>query len=306
MENIRDSAEEGRNLVGIVPIAGHESFDFDQPWPDCMMPIAANYNLIEAAVVECAWAGCKSIWIVVNGDFAPIIKKRLGGWVGDPVWAHRTFDKNIGVSRRRIPIYYVGVNPKDRHKRDCTAWSVIHGAVTAFKTIARISEWMIPSKYYVSFPHGYFPPHLLREHRKAINSKKNCYISFNGQTIKNNNFMSFTFGKDEWLEFRRVIREGTGRKPTGSSWGEEVYLDPSEMWSARWFGLDKVFEPLNLETSHNIQVEDYFNLRSWDEYRSFLCASRSMTIKRPEKQILLGSRSNRVSVDYLDSDEGQT
>ena len=71
MEDVRDSAEEGRNLVGIIPVAGHESFDFDQPWPDCMMPIAPNYNLIEAAVVECAWAGCKSIWIVVNGDFAP-------------------------------------------------------------------------------------------------------------------------------------------------------------------------------------------------------------------------------------------
>ena len=78
------------------------------------------------------------------------------------------------------------------------------------------------------------------------------------------------------------------------------------MWSARWFGVDKVFEPLNLEEAHEIPVENYFNLRSWDEYRDFLCASRSIVIRRPTKSILLGSRSNRVSVDYLDSDEGQT
>ena len=143
------------------------------------------------------------------------------------------------MSRRRIPIYYVGVTPKDRHKRDCTSWSVIHGAVTAFKTFAAISEWMIPSKYYVSFPHGYFPPYQLREHRRIINSKKNCYISSRGSTVKDDNFMSFTFGKDDWLEFRRVIRTGTGKKPAGSTWGEEIYLDPSEMWSARWFGIER-------------------------------------------------------------------
>jgi hypothetical protein len=306
MENVREIEEEGRNLVGIIPVAGHESFDFDQPWPDCMMPIGPNYNLIEAAVVECAWAGCKSIWIVVNGDFAPVIRKRLGDWCGDPVWAHRTFDKNIGVSKRRIPIYYVGVNPKDRHKRDCTAWSVIHGALTAFKTLQAISTWMIPSKYYVSFPHGFFPAWQLRDHRKIINSKKNCYITHAGVSVLDNNFTSFTFGKNEWLEFRRVIRTGTGRKVPGSLWSDNILLDPAEMWSARWFGVDKVFESLNLEESHEIPVENYFNLRSWDEYRDFLCASRSIVIRRPTKSILLGSRSNRVSVDYLDSDEGQT
>jgi hypothetical protein len=306
MEDIRDIEEEGRNLVGIIPVAGHESFDFDQPWPDCMMPIAPNFNLIEAAVAECAWAGCKSIWITVNHDFAPLIRKRLGDWCGDPVWSNRMFDRNVGVSKRRIPIYYVGVNPKDRHKRDCTSWSVIHGALTAFKTLSNLSKWMIPSKYYVSFPHGYFPAYQLRDHRKIINSKKNCYISSNGSTVKDNNFMSFTFGKDEWLEFRRVIRTGTGRRVSGSKPEDELLLDPSEMWSARWFGVDKVFEPLKLEESHEIKVENYFNLRSWEEYRDFLAASRGFIIKKPSKSILLGSRANAVCGDYLEDDEGKT
>ena len=112
MENARDIAEESRNLVGIIPIAGHETFDFDQPWPDCMMPIGPGYSIVESAVAECAWAGCKSIWIVVNHDFSAYIRKRLGDWCLDPVWAHRSHDYNIGVSKRKIPIYYVGVNPK--------------------------------------------------------------------------------------------------------------------------------------------------------------------------------------------------
>ncbi len=306
MEDVRDLEEEGRNLVGIIPIAGHESFDFGQPWPDCMMPIAPNFNLIEAAVAECAWAGCKSIWITVNHDFCKYIRKRIGDWCFDPVWSHRIFDKNMGESKRRIPIYYVGVNPKDRHKRDCTSWSVIHGALCAFKTLQALSKYMIPSKYYVSFPHGYFPAHQLREHRKIINSKKNCYITSHGTSVKDGNFSSFTFGKDDWLEFRRVIRKGTGFRVPGSKPEDNLRLDPSEMWSARFFGVEKVFEPLDLEKSHEIKIDYYFNIRSWAEYLDFLNASRGFTIKRPGKSILVGARANAACGDYLEDDEGQT
>ena len=115
--------------------------------------------------------------------------------------------------------------------------------------------------------------------------------------------MSFTFGKDEWLEFRRIIRSGTGRKVPGSTWSDDILLDPSEMWSARWFGVDKVFQPLVLAASHEIPVENYFNLRSWEEYTDFLSASRSIVIRRPTKSILLGSRFNRVSSDYLNDED---
>ena len=58
MENVEETHIEGKNLVGIIPIAGHEKYDFKTPWPHCLMPIAPDYTLIEAAVAECAWAGC--------------------------------------------------------------------------------------------------------------------------------------------------------------------------------------------------------------------------------------------------------
>tara|TARA_B100000963_G_scaffold358004_1_gene381538 strand:+ start:228 stop:719 length:492 start_codon:yes stop_codon:yes gene_type:complete len=163
---------------------------------------------------------------------------------------------------------------------------------------------MIPSKYYVSFPHGFFPAFQLREHRKIINSKQNCYISSHGMSVKDGHFSSFTFGKDEWLEFRRVIRTGTGSRVPGTKPIDNMFLDPSEMWSARYFGVEKVFEPLNLKESHEIKVENYFNIRSWEEYLDFLNASRRFTIKRPSKSILTGARANAVCGDYLEDDEG--
>jgi len=295
MEDDRETTGKINNLTGIIPIAGHDTYDFDQPWPDCMMPIGPSYSLIEAAVVECAWAGCKSIWIVVNDDIGPLIRKTLGDWCGDPVWAHRRHDPSPGMSKRRIPIYYVNVNPKDRFRRDCTAWSVIHGALTAFKVMAKISDWMTPTKYYVSFPHGYFPAWKLRDHRKQIASDQSCFISFNGETVKDDNFMSFTFGKEEWLDFRRIIRTGTGKRVPGSKPEDDLLLDPSERWSARFFPLSKVFEPLSLETSHEIKVDNYFNLRNWEEYCDFISASRNIVIRRPSKSVLYGTRFNPVT-----------
>ena len=297
MENSPDFKSKINNLVGIIPISGHDDFDFGQPWPNCMMPIGPSFSLLEAAVVECAWAGCKSIWIVVNDDIGPLIKKTLGNWCEDPVWAFRTMDPIPGESKRRIPIYYTAVNPKDRFKRDCLSWSVIHGALTAFKIYSQVSDFMVPSKYYVSFPHGYFPAWALRDYRKKISSQQNCYVTSMGQSVKDGMFTSFTFGKDDWLEFRRVIRTGTGRRVPGSSIDDDLLLPPEERWSARFFPVEKVFAPLCLSDAHEISVDNYFNVRNWQEYTDFIAASRSINIKRPSKSILTGGGFNPIKND---------
>ena len=91
--------------------------------------------------------------------------------------------------------------------------------------MSNISDHMIPSKYYVSFPHSFFPAWQLRDHRKIISSSTNVYITSHGQSIKDGRLASFTFGKDEWLEFRRIIRTGTGKRVPGSTIEDDLYLD---------------------------------------------------------------------------------
>ena len=297
MENGSNIESKVNNLVGIIPIAGQNDYDFGQPWPDCMMPIGASYSLVEASIVECAYAGCKSIWIGVNDDIGPLIRKTVGDWCEDPVWAMRSFDPVPGESRRRIPIYYVSVNPKDRHKRDCIAWSVIHGALTAFKIMSGISDHMVPSKYYVSFPHSFFPAWQLRDHRKLISSSTNIYITSHGQSIKDGRLASFTFDKDDWIEFRKIIRSGTGIRVPGSSIHDNELLEPENRWSARFFPVEKVFDPLDLSNSHEIAVEDYFDIRNWQEYVDFIAASRSISIVKPTKSILIKRKYNRLAND---------
>ena len=167
------------HLAGIVPISG-QSLDFELDFPDCMMPISKNYTLVEHAVYECAMAGCETIWLICNDDIAPIIRYRIGDYIQDPVYINR---KSMFPSthRVRIPIFYVPIHPKDRDKRDCLSWSVIHGALTSLKVTSQLSKWIIPDKYYVSFPYGIFPVEEIRDKRKAISSKNNFYIKYKNE-----------------------------------------------------------------------------------------------------------------------------
>lgn len=297
MEDLEETHITGKNIVGIIPVAGSDKYDFNMPWPDCLMPISSGYSLLESSVVECAWAGCKAIYIIVNDDFAPIIKKKIGDWCGDPVWAWRKFDPRPEESKRRIPIFYVPVHPKHRKRVDSLSWSIIHGALSAFKLSSRISKWFVPDKYYVSFPYSYFDPRQLRDHRRAIAGPENFYISFNGRTVKDGDFMSFTFGKEDWLNFRRVVRTGTGYRVPGTKPEENLLLPPEERWSARSFHVDKVFAPLNTNDAVELIVDNFYNIRSWEEYATFISGTRFEVIKKPKRSVLYASKSNKVAED---------
>ena len=235
-----------------------------------------------------------------------MIKKKIGDFVGDPVWSYRKFDPYPNDSKRQIPVYYVPIHPKDRDKRDCLAWSVLHGSLTVFKTADEISRWVIPNKYYVSFPYGYFPAWQLREHRKIISSSKNIYISSGDKCMKDNLYTSFTFGKEEFVEFRRVIRTGTGRWKPGVDYKEYQALPIEERWSARFFALEQVFAPFDTERAHEIRVQKFYNIGSWKQYKSFMAENLDNEIKRPTKTILLNQICKPLAKNYLDNDEEKT
>tara|TARA_R100001126_G_scaffold31386_1_gene17456 strand:- start:58 stop:540 length:483 start_codon:yes stop_codon:yes gene_type:complete len=154
---------------------------------------------------------------------------------------------------------------------------------------------MTPTKYYVSFPHGYFPAYQLRDYRRQIASSQNCYITTFDESVKDGRFTSFTFGRDDWLEFRRIIRTGTGKRVPGSSPEEELLLPPEERWSARYFPTEKVFSPLDLDSSVPIPVENHFDIRNWQEYTDFIAASRSFDIRKPSKSILIRGGFNPIA-----------
>ena len=287
------------HLAGIIPIAG-QPLDFESDLPDCMMPINKNYTLVEHAVYECALAGCDTIWLVCNDDIAPIVRYRIGDYVQDPVYVSRKA-KFPSEHRRRIPIFYVPIHPKDRDKRDCLAWSVLHGAITSLKVSSQLSKWVSPDKYYVSFPYGVFPAEEVREHRKLISSKKNFYVLNNSEHVGHGHYTSFTFGKDEFVKYRRNI----GQKGTGMYTMDKVdergiprgILPLDQRYSARFFHIDEVFEVDDIAESNVLEVTKFKNVSSWQEYREYLASDLSEAIKRPWSGIMKYRESNPIGVD---------
>jgi len=270
------------------------------PYPDCLLPIAPDYTMIEAAVIEAAFAGCDTIWIVCNDDIAPLVRYRVGDYIQDPVHFYNKFDALPSDRRKRIPIFWVPLHPKDRDKRDCLSWSVLHGAITALKVSDQISKWMIPDKYYVSFPYGIMDPRELQKVRRQIKNKKNFYVVSEGRTVQDNQYSSFTFGREEFIIYRRNVRKGTGMYTTDVV--DERGLPRSKMpveerWSARFFGPEDVFVGVDVNDGYLHSTESFYNVDTWESYRDYMASDLARDTQRPTRQLFSYREFNRIAQD---------
>jgi hypothetical protein len=200
--------------------------------------------------------------------------------------------------RRPIPIYYVPIHPKDRDRVDCYAWSVLFGALTAYWISKQMSKWVTPDKYYVSFPFGVYPEDTPREHRGVISSENNFFLCYNGKTAKDGEYLGFSFGPEDFIKCRQVIRkEGT---KTWKNSGNEIpteKLPLEERWSARYFSLDKVLKPVIIEESNKKEVDWFYSIASWDNYINFFASEEAKTIKRPYEGLIKYHEWNGIGVD---------
>lgn len=279
------------HLAGIVPVAG-QKLDFNFPWHDCMMPIAPDYLAVESAVHECAAAGCETIWIVCHKEMQPLIRYRIGDWIEDPqTQGHikARYTKFPSEHLKRVPIYYVPVHPKDRDKRDCLSWSVLYGVMRAFHVSKLISKWVVPDRYYVSFPYGIYSTKMTRQIRREISSKKRVFLSHGGKTVADGLHLGFTMDANDFIMYRKNLRDlGTGQW-TNSFWDEEArtikgtILPVEERYSARYFDLDTVFGCATIEEERKFDVGWYHDVSTWEGYCQFLASEERKQIKRPYK-----------------------
>ena len=189
--------------------------------------------------------------------------------------------------RREIPIYYVPVSLKDCDKRDSYGWSVIHGVNSAWWVGVKISKWLTPDKYFVSFPMAAYDIYSLREYRKQIADKKsNFFLTHKNKTVKGNLPLSFTLTGDDCIKCRRQINKTTTREYLPPLEGEKYpsqKLPLDQRWSARKFDFSQVFEALDIKSATKVKLEWFYDLSSWQEYRNFLGSEHQ--IEKPYKPL---------------------
>jgi len=279
------------HLAGIIPVAG-QPLDFNFPWHDCMTPIAPNYLAIERAVLECATAGCETIWLVCPSDMQPLLKNRLGEAVQDPVWISRKHDFYPSESRKQIPIYYVETHPRDQDRRDSIVWSILYGAKIAKKISHSLSQWVVPNKYYVAFPHAVYPSQHLRKYRKEISNHGNFFLlTDEGNSILDGYYIGFAF---EAKELGRLIKyfwdKQTGKYDPSQPVSERkdgkffTKLLPEELrYSGRFFNVKDIFSHLDPERpTLKIEMEWYYDISSWDNLCIYLASEERKKMLRPK------------------------
>ena len=203
--------------------------------------------------------------------------------MGIPTYGHIPFRK-----QEQIPIFYVPIRVRDKDKRDCLSWSVLYGALTAYKTAHMISKWVSPTKYYAAFPYGMYQPWIVREHRKDISNKNGFFLTYNGESVINGKYLSFTFTGEDFKRFRDHLREqATGKWKTGGPGVKSETLPMEDRYSARFFKLEDVFGIASIkEEDKKLEVPWYFNLDNWEEYCYYISSEERNEVKRPSKRIL--------------------
>ena len=271
------------HLAGIIPVANLKT-DFDLATPDCLLPVERTFTAIQKSVFECAMAGCNTIWIVANDDLAPVVREVVGEWIYDPVYYRRP-SKFSSEERKEIPIYYVPVHPKDRDRRDSYGWSALYGMHSAWRVAYNISRWIVPEKYFISFPLSIYDVYGIREHRKLIsNSKNNFFLTHNDKTVKDNLPLSFTMFGEDFKRCRRAVNKKTTREYLPPSPGQQY---PSEKrplhdrWSARHFNFNDVFGEVNETNANKMDLDWFYDISNWSGYRDFLASNN--VIEVPEE-----------------------
>lgn len=254
--------ESVQHLAGIVPIAS-PPLEFKMPWHDCLLPIAPEITALEKSIYECAIAGCQTIWVVGHMKLEPIIKKKIGNFIVDPVSIDRYTNKLL----KEIPIYFVPIHPRDKNRRDCLSWSAMYGARIAYFISRKLSTWILPEKFFCSFPYGITDFDVLRENRFLIRSTSVTSFQYNNLSVKDNVHMNFTFNEKDYFSCCNTLKQTDLEEWQRTNRGSMFY------------DLKTALKSLDISDSKMIQLPWFYDISTWDGYREYISSSHYKNIK---------------------------
>lgn len=270
------------HLAGVIPcVAQRRELGF--PWDDYLHPVGDDYLAVERSVAECAFVGCNTIWIILDRRSQPIIKKRIGESIIEPM-SHFRAKENCNLGHRfEIPIYYVPIHPKDAYQRDSQIWSMIYGSRVANRVSGLMSDWLRPNRFYVSNPYGLYKVRPLGKQKRSVRSKKRFFVSHKGQDYRDGLYTAFTYTSQEVEKWYKIFRSKEVRQYDPSTFEARHAngapknprrLPIEKRYSGRRMKLEDVFAETDLydgcEEVVEYEIDHYGNIDNWKNYVEYL------------------------------------
>ncbi len=253
--------------VGIVATNTYQ-IDYSMPWHPSMQRVAEDLTAIEKSVMECALAGCSSIWICCDETMQPLVKERLGDYVRDPVILEKSnFTRFPEDNRVNIPIYFYLTHPKDRDKRPGPLWDIINAALAIYHFSFKFSRWLSPDKYYISFCYGLYDFSKIRKFRKSFTDSVSQVLEFNGKTMFDGLLLGGCLTGDDIKKIIVYLKSKKFDKNTILTFedlqltGQEIKIPIDEYYSCiSWQNYIEYIQNKNFEFSYNREI--FFNIKS--------------------------------------------
>jgi hypothetical protein len=237
----------GFNLAGIIPIAGYEN-EYGTVLPDYLNPLAPGYFPVQKSVMECAFAGCDTIWVICNHDYMSLVKKYIGDSVLDPITYEKFYFTKGGKKvqkRKTIPIMYISMHHK--YLNNCSIpFSVVYGAYMVKKTTNKISKWVKADRYFTSFMNQQYDINHLYDVRKHIRSYNPFLVSHNTKTVVDGITSAFTFDNNDLYD----ILKWSKIKNNAS--------------------IQDVFSKINIKDNYTWEPQYAFDTKTWQGLREYL------------------------------------
>jgi len=259
--------------AGIIPAFDNKSIS---PLlnPCVTLPIAENFTPLHNSVLECAIVGCSNIWIVCPGEHVYLFRKIIGDHILNPNYSiSQSKNRDSNSIKKEIPIYYVPIRPLDRERRDSIPWTIIHGARLARYTSKKLSKWLVPHVFYVSFPMGLYDPFFLLSHKKHINQHADnnlrFYVSYENETVRDGKYLGFSFYTSDFFDLKKnIVDKSTNMYYTDA--GHTTKLSLEDRYSGKNLSLEDVFDFLPLDNSVVAETKNYCSLNCWQSYQEYM------------------------------------
>ena len=278
-------------MVGIIPIQnGPENDRF--PWPNALTPLYNNYTALHRSVLECAMVGCSSIWVITEKKYIPLMKSVVGSFVEDPILAQLPveFKENFTM---RIPIWYISIPARDIGRRDCYGRSILAGAEYAISVSKKLSDKLIPEKFYVSFPESVYSPWILQRHRKKIKSSdKNLFLTIENKSVKDGIPVGFSMFKEDYDKYKadfKTMDQGTW---TGTTLKDLKRRPKEDRNTASKLVLDEVFRSATLDGAVVQDLTNAYNISTWEGYVKYISSNRFYRMPKKVKYFKYNKMKN--------------